>query len=229
VVLLTKRGGDQFHGSAYEYYRGSALNANRWDANRVGRSRPNIVDNRFGASLGGHFLPEVWKTFFYVHYEERLRSDALFFTRLVPTDTLKNGIITIGGKQYNFNPANGPLTTACAVTFSNPTGACDPRNLGFDPAIKQLWQMEPTGNSQGGDGVNTTGFSAFGKYPVDDYLGVIAWIIPSARVCTPRPAIAIIGRTPDFCVRWILAACSLVTPGEFLECFPRSPGSLATL
>ncbi|PYV68319.1 MAG: hypothetical protein DMG97_25135, partial [Acidobacteria bacterium] len=39
VVLVTKRGTDSYHGSLYEYYRGAALNANRWDANRIGRER----------------------------------------------------------------------------------------------------------------------------------------------------------------------------------------------
>jgi len=180
VVMVTKRGGDQFHGSLYEYYRGSALNANRWDANRLSQKKPNIVDNRFGGSLGGHFLPEIRKTYFYANFEERRRSQATFFTRLVPTASLKNGILQFRDASgsivpYNFNSANGPLTTACLVTIpNNPTGACDPRNLGFNPTIRQLWQLEPAGNdSTQGDGLNTIGFSAFGKFPVNDYLGVM--------------------------------------------------------
>ncbi len=179
VVMVTKRGGDQYHGSVYEYYRGSALKANRWDANRLNQKKPNIVDNRFGGSLGGHFLPDVWKTYFYANFEERRRSDANFITRLVPTDALKKGILQFrdgSGSvvQYNFNQTNGPLTTACPVTVSNPTGACDPRTFGFNPVMRQLWQFEPTGNDPTqGDGLNTIGFSAFGKFPVNDYLGVL--------------------------------------------------------
>ena len=64
VVLVTKRGTDTYHGSLYEYYRGAALNANRWDANRIGQARPNIVDNRFGFSFGGHALPHAGKSYF---------------------------------------------------------------------------------------------------------------------------------------------------------------------
>lgn len=173
VVMVTKRGGEQFHGSLYEYYRGSVLKANRWDANRLGQKKPNVVDNRFGGSLGGHFLPGEWKTFFYGNFEERRRSDANFLTRIVPTDTLKQGILRFRDAsgaviQYNFNLANGPLTTACVA------GACDPRNLGANPVIQQLWQFEPTGNDPTqGDGLNTLGFSAFGRFPVNDYLGVL--------------------------------------------------------
>src|SRR5436190_3496576 len=65
VVMVTKRGTDQYHGSLYEYYRGAVLNANRWDANRIGRAKPNIVDNRFGLSFGGHALSGIWKSYIY--------------------------------------------------------------------------------------------------------------------------------------------------------------------
>jgi len=191
VVMVTKRGGDQFHGSLYEYYRGAALNANRWDAKRIGQKRPNIVDNRFGGSLGGHFLPDVWKTYFYAHFEERRRSDARFITRLVPTAPLRAGILKFRDgtgfvKAYNLNP--GPTLDPAASANDNdpqigmmiPTavcsggGFCDPLNLGLNPAIQQLWGFEPTGNDPTqGDGLNTLGFSAFGKFPVNDYLGVL--------------------------------------------------------
>src|SRR5712664_982540 len=165
VVMVTKRGGDQFHGSLYEYYRGSALNANRWDANRLNQKKPNIVDNRFGGSLGGHFLPGAWKSFFYAHFEERRRSDAKFITRIVPTASLRQGFL------YGISLQPGNVDQKCGPSG---TGSCDPRNLGMNPAIRQLWQLEPPGNDPSqGDGVNTIGFSGFAKYPVNDYLGVL--------------------------------------------------------
>jgi len=165
VVMVTKRGGDQFHGSLYEYYRGSALNANRWDANRLGQKKPNIVDNRFGGSLGGHFLPGAWKSFFYAHFEERRRSDANFITRIVPRASLRQGFL------YGISLQPGNIDQKCGPSG---TGSCDPRNLGMNPAIRQLWQLEPPGNdSSQGDGVNTIGFSGFARFPVNNYLGVL--------------------------------------------------------
>src|SRR5437016_9488355 len=165
VVMVTKRGSDQFHGSLYEYYRGSALKANRWDANRLGQKKPNIVDNRFGGSLAGHFLPDLWKTYFYANYEERRRSDANFITRIVPTASLRQGFL------YGISLQPGNIDQKCGPSG---TGSCDPRNLGMNPAIRQLWQLEPTGNDTSlGDGVNTIGFSGFAKFPVNDYLGVL--------------------------------------------------------
>ena len=174
VVMVTKRGSDQFHGSLYEYYRGAALNANRWDANRLGQKKPNLVDNRFGGSLSGRFLPNVWKTFFYANFEGRRRSDAKFITRLVPTDTLKQGILRFrdnAGNIVSYPLQSGNIAAKCG---SSGTGSCDPRNLGFNPVTRQLWQFEPAGNdSTQGDGLNTIGFSTFGKFPVNDYFGVL--------------------------------------------------------
>lgn len=174
VVMVTKRGGDQFHGSLYEYYRGAALNANRWDANRLGRPRPNIVDNRFGASLGGNVLPDAWKTYFYAHFEGRRRQEATFINRLVPSSTLRQGILRFkdgAGNIISYSLQPGSVAQLCG---SSGTGACDPRNLGMNPAINQLWQLEPAGNDTSqGDGLNTIGFSSFGKFAVNDNLGLI--------------------------------------------------------
>jgi Carboxypeptidase regulatory-like domain len=174
VVMVTKSGTNTFHGSAYEGYRGSALNANRWDANRLGRPRPNVVDNRFGGSLGGHFLPDKWKTYFYGHYEGRRRHEATFVTRLVPTVSLLQGILRFrdnAGNIINYSLQPGNVANLCG---SSGSGSCDPRNLGMNPAIRQLWQLEPAGNDTSqGDGLNTIGFSAFGKLPNTSDLGVI--------------------------------------------------------
>ena len=174
VVLVTKRGTDSYHGSLYEYYRGAALNANRWDANRIGRERPNIVDNRFGASYGGHVLPNIWKSYFYLHYEGRRRSDAAFITRLVPTSTMRQGILRFkdsGGNTVSYSLQPGKVSSLCGTTGTAP---CDPRNLGMAPAMNQLWALMPPGNdTTQGDSLNTIGFSGFARFPLNTNLGVI--------------------------------------------------------
>jgi hypothetical protein len=191
VVLVTKRGTDAYHGSLYEYYRGAVLNANRWDANRIGRAKPNIVDNRFGLSFGGHALSGIWKSYIYAHYEGRRRSDAAFITRLVPTSTMRQGILTFKDGtgnpiQYFLQPGN--VSSLCGqdpVTKAPLNLPCDPRTngsgqrLGMAPAISTLagaglWGFMPPGNdATQGDGLNTIGFSGFGRFPVSTNLGVI--------------------------------------------------------
>ena len=64
VRIVTKSGGKDFHGTAYEYFRNSAMNANEWQRNRT-TGRPDISGqaapfryNQFGWNLNGPiFIP----------------------------------------------------------------------------------------------------------------------------------------------------------------------------
>jgi hypothetical protein len=143
--LVTKRGSNDFHGSAYYYLQNNDLNANRWDYNRTGIPRPPLHDNRFGASTGGPVIRN--KTFFYAHYEGRQLPQTSAVTRLVPTDSLKQGIL-----KY---------VDASGVVRSYNVQSYDPRNLGINPLVQAMWSKFPAGNDPGlGDGLNTTGYLA---------------------------------------------------------------------
>ncbi len=141
--LITKRGTNGWHGSAYEYLQNNVLNANRWDFNRTGIRRPALRDNRFGASAGGALKEN--KTFFFAHYEGRRLPQKVAVNRLVPTEALKQGIL-------RFADAGGVVRSYDVRTF-------DPRGLGMSPVVRDLWSKLPQGNNAGaGDGLNSTGF-----------------------------------------------------------------------
>jgi hypothetical protein len=53
VGLITKTGGNAFHGSVFEYFRNQALNANDFFRNRTEQPRPVLDQNQFGFVLGG--------------------------------------------------------------------------------------------------------------------------------------------------------------------------------
>jgi hypothetical protein len=53
VNMVSKRGGDQFHGSAYWYIRNEALNANNFFSNRNNQARPLYRYSTQGGTLGG--------------------------------------------------------------------------------------------------------------------------------------------------------------------------------
>ena len=158
ITLISHSGTNQYHGTAYWFHQNDNLNANTWELNHTpdgnGNSftkKPETKDNRVGASFGGPIRKD--KTFIFGNYEIRRFPQALAFTRLVPSDTLKQGILVFGGKQYDL-----ATSTACGA---GGTTACDPRGLGISPTVKALWALMPSGNDNtvaGADGANILGF-----------------------------------------------------------------------
>src|SRR5208337_3520280 len=62
VDVVTKSGTSQFHGSAYEFYRNSAMDANLWFANHNGQPKPDFDRNQYGVSAGGPlYIPKFYK------------------------------------------------------------------------------------------------------------------------------------------------------------------------
>ncbi len=180
VNVLTKNGTNSLHGSAYEYHNDDALDANSWLDNRVGLVRPQDVDNRFGAALGG---PVVKNHFwFFANYEGSRAHDQTTFSTLVPTSTLKAGILTfddcangfsasggcLGGNPVSYPLQSGNISTACAA------GSCDPRGLGISPVIAAQLVLYPAGNNSNlGDGLNTTGYTFNAPTPISENMGVL--------------------------------------------------------
>lgn len=77
-VLLsatTKSGGQQFHGTAYEFLRNDALDANSFFNNLQGQDKSKLRYNQFGGNLGGPlYIPKLStpsnkKLFFFFNYE----------------------------------------------------------------------------------------------------------------------------------------------------------------
>lgn len=174
VALVTKHGTNSWHGSGYEYHADDAFGANSWTNDISGTAKPHQVDNRFGGTVGG----PIWKDkfFFFANYEGRRLHDAASEVAIVPTSSMRNGILQFADgsgatQSYNFNPANGALAAGCGPSG---TSACDPRGLGFSPAIAAQLALYPTGNCTTiGDGLNTTGYCYSVATPVQEDLGVL--------------------------------------------------------
>src|SRR6185503_14679528 len=67
VQAVTRSGGNEFHGAAYEYFRNQALNANNPFLKAAGVARPTLERNVFGGTLGGPI--ETERAFFFVSYQ----------------------------------------------------------------------------------------------------------------------------------------------------------------
>ena len=117
VNMITRSGTNQLHGTVYEYLRNTALDARVWNATNV----PHLVQNQFGASLGGPIQKN--KTFFFVNYEGFRFSNQVYQIETVPTMAERNGDFSQSG-QMIYNPfsssPNPNFNPALPVSASNP-------------------------------------------------------------------------------------------------------------
>ena len=81
INIVTKSGTNQWHGSALEFNRTSAVGGARNFFNTAGSSNP-FHNNQFGGSLGGPIIKD--KTFFYADYEGQRESGAQSGQSCVP-------------------------------------------------------------------------------------------------------------------------------------------------
>ena len=84
VDLITKSGTNNFHGSAFEFFRNDIFDSNTWvETPTANRPKAELRQNQFGASIGGPIIRN--KTFFFGDYEGFRQVKGQTFTSTVPT------------------------------------------------------------------------------------------------------------------------------------------------
>ncbi|MGC1163304.1 MAG: carboxypeptidase regulatory-like domain-containing protein, partial [Candidatus Sulfotelmatobacter sp.] len=82
VNVITKSGGNAFHGNLYEYFRNTILDSRGYPDT----TKPQLNQNQFGGTFGGPILKD--RSFFFVSYEARRIRDGVPGQLLnVPTGT----------------------------------------------------------------------------------------------------------------------------------------------
>ena len=113
VSIVTKAGTNEFHGTAWEFHRNSALNARSFFQTR----KPEQKQNQAGASAGGALIRN--KMFWFGSYQRLWdRAEAGSSQTVVPTDAQRAGNFTALSTQLR-NPVN-PITNA---PFTDSSGA----------------------------------------------------------------------------------------------------------
>jgi hypothetical protein len=171
VNMITKSGTNDLHGSAYEFHRNSALNANSWFANRAGRDIPDFKRNVFGGTVGGPVrIPHLYngndKTFFFYDYEGTRQSSAK--TKLMTVPTAQERV----GDFSNTRDSSGNLISVYNPfdTYKSPSGSTlrnpFPRNIlptsMLDPVAMNVMKYYPAPNQAGNAFTNVNNFYAQG-------------------------------------------------------------------
>jgi len=85
VLVTTKSGSNQLHGSVFEFFRNTDLDARSFFAATT--EKFNL--NQFGGSVGGAIKKD--KTFFFADIQNKMQRHGIPFTGLVPTQAMRNG------------------------------------------------------------------------------------------------------------------------------------------
>jgi hypothetical protein len=109
VLVTTKSGTNKFHGSLFEFFRNTKLDAKTYDFGAPSKKQQFNL-NQFGGALGGAIQKD--KTFFFIDYQAKRQRHGTPFTGLIPTPAM------IGG-DYSHDPF-GNLIDATANPLNNP-------------------------------------------------------------------------------------------------------------
>jgi hypothetical protein len=179
IKVVTKRGTNAYHGTAYEYYKDNNWSSNTWQNNWLNYipgqhiGLPSYHYSRYGGAIGGPLIPKVvlgGKTYFFFNYEGFNYPNSQTIFRNVPSPALQLGLLTdstTGAIDYNLN--NAPVTyngTVYPANYGCGAALCDPQGLGLNPLVSQIWsKYEPASNAgcsssnQLCDGANILGFA----------------------------------------------------------------------
>lgn len=89
INITTKSGSNDWHGSLFEYFQNTVLNANTFNSNRTGAPRQSSNINTFGGSIGGAVLKD--KLFFFFGHEQIRQVVPDPFNTSVPTAAQRSG------------------------------------------------------------------------------------------------------------------------------------------
>jgi len=185
VSVATRSGTNQFHGTAFEFFRNTKLNANEFYSNAQGLEKPIIKLNQYGFELGGPIKKN--KTFFFGSWQGQQVNFADPIDKSFGTVSLYQKSALDGAFKYfvvdNRNPftVNGQrITQNTPILMSGPGGGyaagvrdcasptdanCiqtfniftnDPLRRGLDPSVKAVLGGYPAPNAlNSGDGLNT--------------------------------------------------------------------------
>jgi carboxypeptidase family protein len=151
VLVTTKSGSNQLHGTLFEFFRNTDLDASTPFINSVGKF--NL--NQFGGSLGGPIQKD--KTFFFADYQAKMQRKGVPFTGFVPTTAMVTPADAAGDYNLSSNPFGTVLTNPyetgpdthfqClpGTTTPEPVSPTGTQPLGMDCSVIPAVMISPQG------------------------------------------------------------------------------------
>ncbi len=165
VAMVTRSGGNDFHGSAFGFYRTPRFNANEWENNLNNVGKRQFVQHIPGFTASGPVFKN--RTFFFANFQWLRALESAARTRTVYTSEARKGTwrYVRGGRNQpagvagaSVDAAGNPLPGLSIGTYD--IVANDPQRLGFDPTIRKVIDSTPLPNNFAvGDGLNRAGFN----------------------------------------------------------------------
>ncbi|MEO8096190.1 MAG: carboxypeptidase-like regulatory domain-containing protein, partial [Acidobacteriota bacterium] len=127
ISAATKSGTNDWHGSAYEFFRNSALDARNYFN---GSTKPPLRQNQFGGTFGGPLRRN--KTFFFAAGEALRERRSLTGTFSMPPSAVRAG--DFAGLTPIYDPLSGDAATGLRTAFTGnriPVTRLDPIALAF--------------------------------------------------------------------------------------------------
>jgi hypothetical protein len=119
VSVQLKRGGNELHGSVYEFYRNGALDARNYFA-PADQDRPALNRNQFGGSIGGAIRKNT--TFFFADFEGFRETRGEPQATNVPTLAERNGDFSNSSLPAPFDAFSQTPFPNAQLPFMNPVG-----------------------------------------------------------------------------------------------------------
>jgi outer membrane receptor protein involved in Fe transport len=156
VNIITKNGTNQFHGSAFEFFQNTHLDANTFNQNLTGVGRSSSHINTFGADLSGPIRKN--KLFFTYTFEDIRQVIPDPFVTSIPTSLQKQG--NFSQTYYSRDSSGNPLLQVIYDPFSTTTGSNGaltrtpfPGNViptsRLDPVAVKIFSYVPSNNVPG--------------------------------------------------------------------------------
>ena len=184
VLVTTKSGSNQFHGSLFEFFRNTKLDARSYFAT----STEKFNLNQFGGSFGGPIKKD--KTFFFVDYQAKMQRRGVPFTGFVPTTGMTtadangnydfSGAPTVLGGTQLINPYTPkqvlpgqgtlpvPVPFQCNIATGTPEAPVN-GSQPFVPGVTQACPIVPAAV------VNPVGAKVLQLYPTPNVSGAVGY------------------------------------------------------